>query len=85
MIEIAPEEYWVETTFDNIQLYLFSLNIDGKMDWRLPYQSELVEFFNPEFDWDVLNYWVFADLEQESEYWNTREFTIIPVRDLKDD
>lgn len=86
MIEIAPEEYWVKTTFNNIQFYLFSLSIDGKVDWRLPHQSELVEFFNPEFDWDVLDYhWVFDDLEYNSEYWNTREFTIIPVRDLKDD
>ena len=39
--EIAPEEYWVTVPVDNIRLYLFSLNIDGKTGWRVPFRSEL--------------------------------------------
>ena len=86
MIEASPEEYWVETSFENIQLYLFSLNIDGKVGWRIPTEDELFVYLEVETEWDILdNYWVTKDMLHDTEYWNTREFTIIPVRDLKDD
>lgn len=86
MIEVAPEEYWVETSFENIQLYLFSLNIDGKTDWRLPTEDELSVYLEVETELDVLDqYWLTKDILKAAAYWDNRKFTILPVRDLKDD
>jgi hypothetical protein len=85
MIEIAPEEYWVECTWQEIKLYLFVLTIDGKQDWRLPTEEE-------QEDWFVsipnikAERWTITDTLVEE--WYTRvgsKFLLIPVRDLKDD
>ena len=40
MIEIAPDEYWIECTFPEIKMYLFCLKIDDKIGWRLPTDAE---------------------------------------------
>jgi hypothetical protein len=39
-IEIAPEEYHKKLTWNESILYCFSLNIDGKIGWRLPTRKE---------------------------------------------
>ena len=44
-IEIAPKEYEIRATWDNARLYCFSLNIDGKVGWRLPTVKELDQFY----------------------------------------
>jgi hypothetical protein len=91
MIEIAPEEYWVECTWQEIKLYLFVLTIDGKQDWRLPSDYDLHVWINdliPPTD-DISHRrepWTTADSLDEE--WYTRvgsKFLLIPVRDLKDD
>lgn len=44
-LEIAPSEYWSqEFLFEHARLYCFSLNIDGKIGWRLPtvYECEII-------------------------------------------
>ena len=40
-IELAPLEYIKALTWDEARLYCFSLNIDGKVGWRLPTMREL--------------------------------------------
>jgi hypothetical protein len=41
-IELAPEEYHIKCSYEEALLYCFSLNIDGKKDWRLPTFDEYV-------------------------------------------
>jgi hypothetical protein len=41
--ELAPEKYWNCMSHEEIRLYLFSLNIDGKTDWRVPTNYELTQ------------------------------------------
>lgn len=44
MIELAPEETEIYTdSYHNAKLYCFSLNINGKVGWRLPTSDELKE------------------------------------------
>jgi len=44
MIELSPIETETFTnSFDAAKLYCFSLNIDGKIGWRLPTSDELKE------------------------------------------
>ena len=81
MIEVAPEEYWVETSFENIQLYLFSLNIDGKVGWRLPTGEELNEIYESENEYATTWYHWTADDDVESD----GRLYVRPIRDLKDD
>jgi hypothetical protein len=75
MIEIAPTEYWKRITMEEAKLYCFSLNIDGKIGWRLPTEREYYNEYNiPMLCWN-----------QDS---NVRPGMIrgtVPVRDLKDD
>jgi hypothetical protein len=40
MIEIAPKEYWIQCTYEEAVLYCFTLDIDGKIGWRLPKKDE---------------------------------------------
>ena len=77
MIEIAPEEYHKKLTYTDAKLYCFSLNIDGKVGWRLPTQKE---FFN-----NLNIYGWYADGAGERSDRLTNLGTIIPIRDLKDD
>lgn len=80
MIKLAPEEYWVKCTFQEIKLYLFTLNIDGKVDWRLPTDVEIE--FNPKLG----SWWTTEDLLDAHWYSTVKPtYLLIPVRDLKDD
>lgn len=81
-IEVAPKAYWVETTVDNIPLYLFSLNIDGKTDWRLPTREEFNQ--SPEIPYFAPHQTGFNHM-RESGLYNNLSLRIVPVRDLKDD
>jgi hypothetical protein len=80
MIEIAPEEYWKSLSKQNTKLYCFSLNIDGKIGWRLPTYREI------EYDktGKLLGAcWAAEDADDiDSEF--TWVYETIPVRDLKD-
>lgn len=70
-IELAPEEYWIECTYDDAMLYCFSLNIDGKTGWRLPLAIEQ-NFYDFSSSWCSDVDYRYLDLE-----WNC-----IPVRDI---
>lgn len=41
--ELSPPEYEKTLTIDEAIMYCYSLNIDGKVGWRLPTISELQE------------------------------------------
>ena len=75
MIEIAPVEYHKKLTYTDSKLYCFSLNIDGKVGWRLPTQKE---FFNNRniYGW-------YADGARERSYRLTNLAVNISVRALK--
>lgn len=43
--EIAPKSTEIQATLDEAKLYCFSLNIDGKVGWRLPTKYELIKIY----------------------------------------
>lgn len=67
-IETAPQEYWINCTYDEAILYCFSLNIDGKTGWRLPTSSESL----------FRVCWKSDRLPKSSDF----EYRTIPVRDI---
>lgn len=71
--EIAPEEYWITVPLDDIRLYLFSLNIDGKIGWRVPFRTELK--LVDTFAWSCES----CALSTKSEV----PYLLIPVRDKR--
>ena len=78
-MEMAPKEYWVKCTFPEIKMYLFCLNIDGKMGWRLPTDAEPIWLKNVAGCW-----WTIEDIDDGWPKHNP-SYLLIPVRDLKDD
>jgi hypothetical protein len=60
--EIAPKSTEIKATWDDARLYCFSLEIDGKVGWRLPTKDELNEIYKSDNDF-VGNY-----------YWSSTEF-----------
>jgi hypothetical protein len=73
MIEIAPEKYWKHLQFDEAKLYCFSLNINGKIGWRLPTHSEYMKFNSP---WWRYACWHLSD----PEVLHALDYITIPVR-----
>lgn len=55
--EIAPKSSEIRLNWDDARLYCFSLNIDGKTDWRLPTIEELNEIYHSETDFVETYYW----------------------------
>jgi hypothetical protein len=81
MIEIAPEEYHKKLTWNESILYCFSLNIDGKIGWRIPSYSECRDSNNK----PVLSIgWVQEDKSSlmHSELDTTVKYFCYPVRDV---
>jgi len=80
-IEIAPKEYHRLLTMHESILYCFSLNIDGKIGWRLPTQKEChVSISKPVLAMG----WVQEDKPSlmDSEL-DTVKYFCYPVRDVK--
>ena len=76
-LEVASSDYWRTVTYSEAVIYCFSLNIDGRVGWRLPMTSENIlasELMK-------YNYWCTEHKILSS----TIQLTAIPVRDLKDD
>jgi hypothetical protein len=71
MIEIG-ETTDARMTYDEAVMYCFSLNVNGKIGWRLPTIEE--------FDGNVDFVWNFNDQTNRNLCWH-----VIPVRDLKYD
>ena len=59
--EIAPKETEIKSNWDDAKLYCFTLNIDGKVGWRLPTIDELREIYNSENDFEKYWYWSSTD------------------------
>jgi hypothetical protein len=55
--EIAPKSTEVRLTWEEARMYCFSLNIDGKIGWRLPTNDELDEIYESENDFIDAYYW----------------------------
>lgn len=75
-IEIAPREYWKKLSWMDAKLYCFSLNIDGKIGWRLP---TWVEYDNIQG--------VCGWTEEDSSVYENSHYPLLtsPVRDFKND
>jgi hypothetical protein len=78
-LEVAPEEYWIETEVTNLRLYLMLLDIDGKRDWRIPTLEEtrVVRVHGIRGMWNSND--TVDNISHKIKYW------LIPVRDLTDD
>ena len=72
-VEIAPEQYHIECTYDDALLYCFQLNIDGKTGWRLPSVRDYLKNKGSEGHWEI---------EDVNMLLPITELTCIPVRDL---
>jgi hypothetical protein len=48
--ELSPPEYEKTLTIDEAIMYCYSLNIDGKVGWRLPTVTEMQELGRMELD-----------------------------------
>lgn len=72
MIEVAPKEYWKQLTMQDAKLYCFTLNINGKIGWRLPTEREYFNNFGiPMICWNQ-RYNTGSDIIRET----------VPVRDV---
>jgi hypothetical protein len=78
-LEVAPEEYWIETEVTNLIFYLMLLDIDGNRDWRVPTLDEtrVVRVHGIRGMWNSND--TVDNISHKIKYW------LIPVRDLKDD
>lgn len=56
-IEIAPKSTETRLTWSDAKLYCFSLNIDGKHDWRLPTIDELMSIRKIDSDFVLGGYY----------------------------
>jgi hypothetical protein len=75
MIEIAPEVYWKKLNYYEAIMYCFSLNIDGKIGWRLPNSVE--------YELTEKTGWVVEDLHTFPNTFKLRvQFLTTPVRDI---
>lgn len=70
--EIAPKSSH-QMSYDNAILYCFSLNIDGKIGWRMPTLNEYLGS-------DAMGWYILDDLRHYNDLYH-----VTPVRDLKDD
>ena len=61
--EIAPKEYEAPLQFQEAKLYCFSLNIDGKIGWRLPTIKELDGIYTCINDFNKSWYWSSTEVE----------------------
>jgi hypothetical protein len=75
-IEIAPLNYHKECSLPEAILYCFTLNIDGKIGWRLPTDEE----YNDRQNFGLLGCWQQGDIGNPQ--FNYRTYTVAPVRDL---
>jgi hypothetical protein len=73
MIEIAPIDRELKLNYEEAMLYCFSLNIDGKIGWRLPTKNEW-------YDNDALMGCWYIGRPTRLGNW-----LLAPVRDIKDD
>lgn len=55
--QIAPKSTEIQSDWYEARLYCFSLNIDGKVGWRLPTKEELNEIYESENDVVGRGYW----------------------------
>ena len=81
MIEISIPKYWIECTFDEIQMYLQFLEINGKIDWNLFSNMEefLVEMNIKELP---IHYqiWTISDFYYGIKYKKDTLKWLIPIR-----
>lgn len=73
--EVAPIEYRVRLTHDEAIMYCFSLNIDGKVGWRLPTQDEIDR---AGLEWGE----VYVTCASSKPWDITRSYVVRPVRDI---
>jgi hypothetical protein len=75
MIEIAPAEYCKKLNYYEAIMYCFSLNIDGKIGWRLPNSVE--------YELTEKTGWSVDDLHFFTDTFKLRvQFLTTPVRDI---
>lgn len=93
-IELGPTTSCIK--WEDAKLYCFSLNIDGKIGWRLPTIEELDAIHER---YKTFNSWYWSDNSYGDDIYyldlrnglrgiGTREYlgiSVLPVRDLKDD
>ena len=67
--EIAPKSTELRLTWDEAMLYCFSLEIDGKVGWRLPTKYELNEIYKSDNDLVGNYYWSSTEDNDNYAWW----------------
>ena len=81
--EIAPKSTEIEATWEEARVYCFSLNIDGKVGWRLPTGEELKDIYKTDNEYATDWYhWTADDWDFSG---TSHKLYVRPIRDLKDD
>ena len=79
--ELSPEEYWKSLTQTEARFYCFTLNVDGKIGWRLPTRHELNKLLGKSYVSVGVAGWDQSDID-DKRYSPSDEFYCYPVRDL---
>ena len=64
--EIAPKSTEIQANWYDAKLYCFTLNIDGRVGWRLPTKEELSEIYQSENDFVCTFYWSSTESSDDS-------------------
>ena len=60
---IAPKSTEIQANWYDAKLYCFSLNIDGKVGWRLPTKDELNQIYRVKNDFGRTYYWSYTEYD----------------------
>lgn len=95
--EIAPKTSEIQANWYDAKLYCFSLNIDGKIGWRLPTKEELTVIYESQNDLVGNGYWSSTECDgndawvqgmryghQANGSKNCGGYYVRAIRDLKD-
>lgn len=80
-LEVAPKKYRLELTYNEAVMYCFSLNINGKVGWRIPTQLEwsTLATRDTKYNYSFGYAWIAADRDN---FDDDKVYLAIPIRTI---